>query len=48
MTDDELFVADLKSRIDAGMFDVIKDEESLKLRCRYCEKTTLREDAVFL
>jgi aspartate carbamoyltransferase regulatory subunit len=29
-------------------FDVIKDEETLKLRCHYCEKTTLRENAVFL
>ncbi|NCA86660.1 MAG: aspartate carbamoyltransferase regulatory subunit [Clostridia bacterium] len=29
-------------------FDVLKDEETLKLRCYYCEKTTLRENAVFI
>ncbi|MFP4470807.1 MAG: aspartate carbamoyltransferase regulatory subunit [Bacteroidales bacterium] len=28
-------------------FDVIKNEETLKLRCHYCEKTTSRENMVF-
>jgi aspartate carbamoyltransferase regulatory subunit len=29
-------------------FDVIKNEEVLKLKCRYCEKTTSKEDIVFM
>jgi aspartate carbamoyltransferase regulatory subunit len=29
-------------------FDVIKNEEELKLRCNYCEKTTSKENMVFL
>jgi len=29
-------------------FDVIKDEEILKLRCHYCEKTTTKDDMVFI
>lgn len=29
-------------------FDVIKDEEMLKLRCHYCEKTTSQENMEFL
>lgn len=29
-------------------FDVIKNEEVLKLRCRYCEKTTSKENIVFV
>ncbi len=29
-------------------FDVIKDEETLKLRCHYCEKTTSQENMEFL
>ena len=29
-------------------FDVIKNEEALKLRCNYCEKTTSKENMVFL
>ncbi len=29
-------------------FDVIKDEDVLKLRCLYCEKTTSKEDMVFV
>ncbi len=28
-------------------FDVIKDEDALKLRCHYCEKTTSKENLVF-
>jgi aspartate carbamoyltransferase regulatory subunit len=31
----------------ATKFDVIKDEETLKLSCRYCEKTTSKENLVF-
>jgi len=30
------------------IFDVIKDEEILKLRCHYCEKTTTKDDMVFI
>jgi len=29
-------------------FDVVKNEEVLKLRCHYCEKTTSKENLVFL
>ena len=29
-------------------FDVIKNEDVLKLRCNYCEKTTSKENMVFL
>jgi aspartate carbamoyltransferase regulatory subunit len=29
-------------------FDVIKNEDVLKLRCHYCEKTTSRENMVFI
>ena len=29
-------------------FEVIKNEEVLKLRCHYCEKTTSKENMVFL
>lgn len=29
-------------------FDVVKNEEVLKLRCHYCEKTTSKENMVFL
>ena len=29
-------------------FEVIKNEEELKLRCHYCEKTTSKENMVFL
>lgn len=29
-------------------FDVITDEEVMKLRCHYCEKTTSRENMVFI
>jgi aspartate carbamoyltransferase regulatory subunit len=29
-------------------FDVIKNEEVLKLRCRYCEKTTSKANLVFV
>lgn len=29
-------------------FEVLKDEEALKLRCHYCEKTTSKENMVFL
>lgn len=29
-------------------FDVIKDEETMKLRCHYCEKTTSQENMEFL
>lgn len=29
-------------------FDVIKNEDILKLRCHYCEKTTSKENMVFL
>jgi len=29
-------------------FEVLKDEEVLKLRCHYCEKTTTKETMVFL
>lgn len=29
-------------------FDVIKNEEALKLRCHYCEKTTSQENMEFL
>jgi len=29
-------------------FDVIKNEDELKLRCHYCEKTTSKENMVFL
>jgi aspartate carbamoyltransferase regulatory subunit len=29
-------------------FDVIKNEEELKLRCHYCEKTTSKGNIVFL
>ncbi len=29
-------------------FDVIKDEEVLKLRCHYCEKTTTKDEMVFI
>jgi aspartate carbamoyltransferase regulatory subunit len=29
-------------------FDVIKNEDVLKLRCRYCEKTTSKENLVFI
>jgi aspartate carbamoyltransferase regulatory subunit len=29
-------------------FDVIRNEEELKLRCNYCEKTTSKENMVFL
>ena len=32
----------------ATQFDVIKDEEALKLRCHYCEKTTSHENMEFL
>lgn len=32
----------------ATKFDVIKDEGALKLRCHYCEKTTSKENMVFL
>jgi aspartate carbamoyltransferase regulatory subunit len=32
----------------ATKFDVIKDEEILKLRCHYCEKTTSQENMEFL
>jgi aspartate carbamoyltransferase regulatory subunit len=31
----------------ATKFDVIKDEDALKLRCHYCEKTTSKENLVF-
>jgi aspartate carbamoyltransferase regulatory subunit len=29
-------------------FDVIRDEEVLKLRCHYCEKTTTKDNMVFI
>ena len=29
-------------------FDVIKNEEVLKLRCHYCEKTTSKENMIFI
>lgn len=29
-------------------FDVIKNEETLKIRCNYCEKTTSKENMVFI
>jgi aspartate carbamoyltransferase regulatory subunit len=32
----------------ATKFDVIKDEDVIKLRCNYCEKTTSKENMVFL
>jgi len=32
----------------ATKFEVIKDEDVLKLRCHYCEKTTSKENMIFL
>jgi len=29
-------------------FDVIKNEDALKLRCHYCEKTTSKENMIFV
>lgn len=29
-------------------FEVLKDEDALKLRCHYCEKTTSKETMVFM
>lgn len=32
----------------ATRFEVIRNEETLKLRCHYCEKTTTKDNMVFL